>query len=50
MRAELQSGALEEVLRDWAAVFLGYHLYYASRSASPALDAVVQALALPSAP
>ena len=50
VRAELQSGALEEVLHDWAAVFLGYHLYYASRSASPALEAVVQALALPSAP
>ena len=42
----LDSGALEEVLGEWAAVFPGYHLYYASRSASSALMAVVQALSL----
>lgn len=45
----LDAGELEEVLHEWAAVFPGYHLYYASRSASHALEAVVQALALPSA-
>ena len=49
VQAALREGALEEVLHDWAAVFPGYHLYYASRNASPALNAVVQALALDSA-
>lgn len=50
VQAALQTGALEEVLHEWAAVFVGYHLYYASRNASPALGAVVQALVLPSEP
>ena len=49
VQAALREGALEEVLHDWAAVFPGYHLYYASRNASPALNAVVQALAMDSA-
>ncbi|QDL36220.1 LysR family transcriptional regulator [Rhodoferax sediminis] len=38
------AGRLVSVLDDWAATFPGYHLYYASRSASPALALVVDAL------
>jgi DNA-binding transcriptional LysR family regulator len=40
-------GRLESVLDDWAATFEGYHLYYATRRASPALMFVVEALRQP---
>jgi hypothetical protein len=32
------------VLDDWAVAYPGYHLYYATRRASPALGLVVEAL------
>jgi len=32
------------VLDDWAQSFPGYHVYYATRSSSPALGLVVEAL------
>ena len=37
-------GRLDLLLDDWAASYPGYHLYYASRRASPALMLVVEAL------
>jgi len=37
-------GRLMSVLDDWAASYPGYHLYYASRRASPAVALVVEAL------
>ncbi len=37
-------GRLVSVLDDWSQTFPGYHLYYASRSSSPALALVVEAL------
>jgi DNA-binding transcriptional LysR family regulator len=40
----IAAGELVQVLEDWAAVYPGYHLYYATRRASPALMLVVQAL------
>ncbi len=40
----IAEGRLIPVLDDWAATFTGYHAYYASRRASPALLLVVQAL------
>jgi DNA-binding transcriptional LysR family regulator len=40
----IAAGRLVSVLDDWAATYPGYHLYYASRRASPALALVVQAL------
>jgi DNA-binding transcriptional LysR family regulator len=40
------AGRLVSVLDDWAASCPGYHLYYASRSASPAVALVVDALRL----
>lgn len=40
----IAAGRLLSVLDDWAATFPGYHLYYASRRASPALALVVDAL------
>jgi DNA-binding transcriptional LysR family regulator len=40
----IASGRLVPVLDDWATSFAGYHAYYASRSASPAVMLVVQAL------
>ena len=40
----IAAGRLLSVLDDWAATFPGYHLYYASRRASPALVLVVDAL------
>jgi DNA-binding transcriptional LysR family regulator len=43
----MASGELVQVLEDWAAVYPGYHLYYAGRNSSPALMLVVQALRLP---
>jgi DNA-binding transcriptional LysR family regulator len=38
------AGRLVTVLDDWAMTYPGYHLYYASRRASPALALVVKAL------
>jgi len=38
------AGRLVSTLDDWATTFPGYHLYYASRRASPALALVVDAL------
>jgi hypothetical protein len=32
------------VLDDWAATYPGYHLYYATRRASPAVALVVEPL------
>jgi DNA-binding transcriptional LysR family regulator len=43
----IAKGRLESVLDDWAATFAGYHLYYATRRASPALMLVVEALRQP---
>jgi len=40
------AGRLVKVLDDWAITYPGYHLYYASRRASPALGLVVDALRL----
>ena len=47
VQPHVASGALELVLNPLAARFPGYHLYYASRRASPALSLVVQALTSP---
>jgi DNA-binding transcriptional LysR family regulator len=38
------AGRLAKVLDDWAITYPGYHLYYASRRASPAVALVVEAL------
>jgi DNA-binding transcriptional LysR family regulator len=38
------AGRLQKVLDDWAITYPGYHLYYASRRASPAVALVVEAL------
>jgi DNA-binding transcriptional LysR family regulator len=40
----IPAGRLTTVLQDWAASYPGYHLYYASRRASPAVALVVEAL------
>jgi DNA-binding transcriptional LysR family regulator len=40
----LAKGRLVSVLDDWSQTFPGYHAYYATRSASPALGLVVEAL------
>lgn len=40
----LAAGRLVSVLDDWSQTFPGYHAYYATRSASPALGLVVEAL------
>ena len=40
-------GRLLSVLDEWATTFTGYHAYYASRRASPALMLVVEALRTP---
>lgn len=40
----IQEGRLVQVLADWAPSFPGYHIYYPSRHASPALAALVAAL------
>ncbi|MDB5697948.1 MAG: LysR family transcriptional regulator [Alphaproteobacteria bacterium] len=45
VRADLQSGALVQVLEDWCPPFPGYHLYYTSRrQQSPALTVLIDAL------
>lgn len=41
---QLIAGRLIIALDDWAITYPGYHLYYASRRASPALALVVEAL------
>lgn len=41
---DIASGRLVAVLEDWSQTFPGYHLYYPSRSSSPALALVVEAL------
>jgi DNA-binding transcriptional LysR family regulator len=41
---DIAAGRLQPVLDDWAMTFSGYHLYYATRRASPALMLVVDAL------
>lgn len=40
----LAAGRLISVLENWSVTYSGYHLYYASRRASPALGLVVDAL------
>jgi DNA-binding transcriptional LysR family regulator len=40
----LAAGRLIAVLDEWAITYPGYHLYYASRRASPALTLIVEAL------
>jgi len=40
----IANGHLMSVLDDWSQTFPGYHAYYATRSASPALGLVVEAL------
>jgi DNA-binding transcriptional LysR family regulator len=42
--AHIAAGRLISVLDDWSQTFPGYHLYYATRSSSPALALVVEAL------
>jgi len=44
VREHIAAGRLTSVLDDWAVTFPGYHLYYASRRASPALALVVEVL------
>jgi DNA-binding transcriptional LysR family regulator len=44
VRDHIVAGRLRSTLDDWATTFPGYHLYYASRRASPALTLVVDAL------
>ena len=43
----IAQGHLVQVLADWAPTFPGYHIYYPSRRASPALAALVAALRYP---
>jgi DNA-binding transcriptional LysR family regulator len=40
----ISDGRLVSVLDDWSQTFPGYHLYYATRSSSPALALVIEAL------
>jgi DNA-binding transcriptional LysR family regulator len=40
----IAAGRLTKVLEEWAITYPGYHLYYASRRASPALALVVETL------
>jgi len=44
VKEHIAAGRLVSVLDEWAATYPGYHLYYASRRASPALALVVEAL------
>ena len=50
VREHVAAGRLVNVLDDWAISYPGYHLYYASRRASPALALVVEALRMPGKP
>jgi len=47
VEGHVAAGRLILVLDDWATTYPGYHLYYASRRASPALMLVVEALRYP---
>jgi DNA-binding transcriptional LysR family regulator len=47
VREHIAAGRLTSVLDDWAVTYPGYNLYYATRSASPALALVVMALRAP---
>jgi DNA-binding transcriptional LysR family regulator len=47
VEAQVAAGTLVSTLNEFAVTFPGYHLYYASRRASPALSLVVDALRLP---
>jgi DNA-binding transcriptional LysR family regulator len=47
VKDKIADGLLLSVLDDWAMTFPGHHLYYASRSASPALALIVDALRAP---
>ena len=42
--ADLAAGRLVQALSDWCTPFPGYHLYYLSRQATPALRALIDAL------
>jgi DNA-binding transcriptional LysR family regulator len=42
VQKHLVAGRLMSVLDEWAVTFVGYHAYYASRRASPALMLVVE--------
>lgn len=42
----IKSGRLLMVMEDWAMIYPGYHLYFASRRSSPAVALVVEALRL----
>ena len=42
--ADVAAGRLVQVLDDWCPTFPGYHLYYPSRQATPALKALIEAL------
>ena len=44
VQERITAGQLRSTLDDWAASFPGYHLYYASRRASPAVTLVADAL------
>ena len=46
-QTHIDSGALVLLLAEWGAVYPGYHLYYASRGASPAVQLVARALRPP---
>jgi DNA-binding transcriptional LysR family regulator len=50
VQEHVAAGRLLPVLDEWAATFAGYHAYYASRRASPALTLVVEALRPPQEP
>ena len=43
----IATGRLLRILSDWTMTYPGYHLYYASRRASPAITLVVAALRIP---
>lgn len=47
VRAHMTAGRLVSTLDDWAVTYPGYHLYYATRRASPAVALVVEALRNP---
>ena len=47
VRPHLEAGSLQSILDDVAITFPGYHVYFASRRASPALSLVVDALRPP---
>lgn len=43
-RDHIDRGQLKSVLTDWCPTLMGYHLYYPSRRASPALAVVIETL------